>query len=83
MYVLSPRYGSVRSNDEFTSYGVAAGAEALASSLASGVEGVVVSLIKLFGDAQVLIPMQLKPIEGAESEGAKGFFKGVGKGLIG
>lgn len=25
----------------------------------------------------------MKPIEGAESEGAKGFFKGVGKGLIG
>ena len=26
---------------------------------------------------------QMKPLEGAESEGAKGFFKGVGKGLIG
>ena len=25
----------------------------------------------------------MKPLEGAESEGAKGFFKGVGKGLIG
>ena len=25
----------------------------------------------------------MKPIEGAESEGAKGFFKGMGKGLIG
>lgn len=47
-------------------YGVAAGAEALASSVASGVEGVV-----------------MKPIEGAESEGALGFFKGVGKGLVG
>jgi vacuolar protein sorting-associated protein 13A/C len=47
-------------------YGVAAGAEAFASSVASGVEGVV-----------------MKPIEGAESEGALGFFKGVGKGLVG
>jgi len=26
---------------------------------------------------------QMKPIEGAESEGALGFFKGVGKGLVG
>lgn len=25
----------------------------------------------------------MKPLEGAEAEGAKGFFKGVGKGLIG
>lgn len=25
----------------------------------------------------------MKPIEGAESEGAAGFFKGVGKGLVG
>lgn len=27
--------------------------------------------------------LQMKPIEGAESEGAFGFFKGVGKGLVG
>ena len=27
--------------------------------------------------------MQMKPIEGAESGGALGFFKGVGKGLVG
>jgi len=47
-------------------YGVTAGAEALANSVASGVEGVV-----------------MKPIEGAESGGAVGFFKGVGKGLVG
>lgn len=26
---------------------------------------------------------QMKPIEGAESEGAFGFFKGMGKGLVG
>jgi vacuolar protein sorting-associated protein 13A/C len=25
----------------------------------------------------------MKPIEGAESEGALGFFKGMGKGLVG
>jgi len=47
-------------------YGVTAGAEAFANSVASGVEGVV-----------------MKPIEGAESEGALGFFKGVGKGIVG
>lgn len=28
-------------------------------------------------------PQQMKPIEGAESEGALGFFKGMGKGLVG
>jgi len=27
--------------------------------------------------------IQMKPIEGAESEGALGFIKGVGKGLVG
>ncbi|KAF8335473.1 vacuolar protein sorting-associated protein 13 [Cantharellus anzutake] len=47
-------------------YGVAAGAEALATSFQSGIEGVV-----------------MKPIEGAESGGAVGFFKGIGKGLVG
>ncbi|CAE6445232.1 unnamed protein product [Rhizoctonia solani] len=47
-------------------YGVTAGAEALATSIASGVEGVV-----------------MKPIEGAETGGASGFFKGIGKGLVG
>lgn len=26
---------------------------------------------------------QMKPIEGAESGGALGFFKGVGKGIVG
>jgi len=31
----------------------------------------------------MLIFAKLKPIEGAESEGALGFFKGVGKGLVG
>ncbi|KAG8880371.1 hypothetical protein FRB97_000908 [Tulasnella sp. 331] len=47
-------------------YGVTAGAEAFATSLTSGIEGVV-----------------MKPLEGAEREGALGFFKGVGKGLVG
>ncbi|GAB1518861.1 Vacuolar protein sorting-associated protein 13 [Rhizoctonia solani] len=47
-------------------YGVTAGAEALATSIASGVEGVV-----------------MKPIEGAETGGASGFLKGIGKGLVG
>ena len=26
---------------------------------------------------------QMKPIEGAETEGAFGFFKGIGKGIVG
>ncbi|KAL5518944.1 VPS13 [Sanghuangporus vaninii] len=46
--------------------GVASGAEALATSVASGVEGVL-----------------MKPLEGADAEGALGFFKGVGKGFVG
>ena len=48
------------------SYGVTAGGEALASSVASAMEGVL-----------------MKPLEGAESEGAVGFFKGMGKGIVG
>lgn len=48
------------------SYGVTAGGEALASSVASAMEGVL-----------------MKPLEGAESEGAVGFLKGMGKGLVG
>jgi len=47
-------------------YGVTAGAEAFATSIQSGIEGVL-----------------MKPLEGAESGGAFGFFKGVGKGLVG
>lgn len=47
-------------------YGLAAGAQALGTSFASGLEG-----------------LALKPIEGAESGGAGGFFKGIGKGLVG
>jgi len=29
------------------------------------------------------VTLEMKPIEGAESGGAVGFFKGVGKGLVG
>ncbi|KAH9849745.1 vacuolar protein sorting-associated protein 13 [Lenzites betulinus] len=65
-YQLRRRMNQRRNRPRHAIYGVAAGAEALATSVVSGVEGVL-----------------LKPIEGAESEGAKGFFKGVGKGLIG
>ncbi|KAI0033184.1 hypothetical protein K488DRAFT_78064 [Vararia minispora EC-137] len=65
-YQKQRRMNLRRNKPRHALYGVAAGAEALASSVASGVEGVV-----------------MKPLEGAESEGALGFFKGVGKGLVG
>lgn len=66
------------------SYGVAAGGEAFASSVVSAMEGIVVGL---FHSILLLLcltePCQTKPIQGAETEGALGFFKGVGKGLVG
>ncbi|KAF8274093.1 hypothetical protein EI94DRAFT_1696360 [Lactarius quietus] len=65
-YQKRRRMNQRRNKPRHAIYGVTAGAEAFASSIASGVEGVV-----------------MKPIEGAESEGALGFFKGVGKGLVG
>jgi len=65
-YQKQRRMSQRRNKPRHAIYGVTAGAEAFASSIASGVEGVV-----------------MKPIEGAESEGALGFFKGVGKGLVG
>ncbi|KAI0932190.1 hypothetical protein AcW2_000882 [Taiwanofungus camphoratus] len=65
-YQLRRRMDQRRNRPRHAIYGVTAGAGALANSVVSGVEGVV-----------------MKPLEGAESEGAKGFFKGVGKGLIG
>lgn len=46
--------------------GVTQGATAFASSVASGITGVV-----------------SKPLEGAEKEGVSGFFKGLGKGIVG
>ncbi|CAL1695807.1 unnamed protein product [Somion occarium] len=65
-YQMRRRLAQRRNKPRHAIYGVAAGAEAFANSVASGFEGVV-----------------LKPIEGAENEGALGFFKGVGKGLVG
>jgi len=65
-YQARRRMAQRRNTPRHAIYGVTAGGEALASSMASAVEGVV-----------------MKPIEGAESEGALGFFKGVGKGLVG
>ncbi|VDB84480.1 unnamed protein product [Peniophora sp. CBMAI 1063] len=64
-YQQRRRMAQRRNKPRHAIYGVAAGAEAFASSVASGVEGVV-----------------MKPLEGAENEGAFGFFKGVGKGTL-
>lgn len=59
--------------------------DAFANSLASGVEGVVVrSSMSYLGETHIFTRhSQMKPIEGAESDGARGFFKGIGKGLVG
>ncbi|KAK7064233.1 hypothetical protein R3P38DRAFT_3417731, partial [Favolaschia claudopus] len=65
-YQQRRRLNQRRNKPRHAIYGVAAGGEAFASSVASAMEGVL-----------------MKPIEGAESEGAFGFFKGVGKGLVG
>ncbi|TFK77101.1 vacuolar protein sorting-associated protein 13 [Pluteus cervinus] len=65
-YQARRRLNQRRNRPRHAIYGVTAGGEALASSVTSAVEGVL-----------------MKPIEGAEAEGAFGFFKGVGKGLVG
>uniref|UniRef100_A0A0W0G3E4 Putative vacuolar protein sorting-associated protein vps13 n=1 Tax=Moniliophthora roreri TaxID=221103 RepID=A0A0W0G3E4_MONRR len=65
-YQARRRMAQRRNRPRHAIYGVTAGGEALASSVASAMEGVL-----------------MKPIEGAESEGALGFFKGMGKGLVG
>ncbi|KAJ2927125.1 hypothetical protein H1R20_g9964, partial [Candolleomyces eurysporus] len=65
-YQARRRMTQRRNRPRHAIYGVAAGGEALASSVTSAMEGVF-----------------MKPIEGAESGGALGFFKGVGKGLVG
>ncbi|KAJ8463158.1 hypothetical protein ONZ45_g17681 [Pleurotus djamor] len=65
-YQARRRMTQRRNKPRHAIYGVAAGGEAFASSVASAMEGVL-----------------MKPIEGAETEGALGFFKGVGKGLVG
>jgi vacuolar protein sorting-associated protein 13A/C len=62
---------------------VTAGSEAFASSLASAVEGIVVGHNILSLAYDWLISHQTKPLEGAGTEGALGFFSGVGKGLVG
>lgn len=33
--------------------------------------------------ALLMFVVKLKPLEGAENDGARGFFKGIGKGLVG
>lgn len=65
-YQAQRRMSQRRNRPRHAIYGVAAGGEALASSVVSAMEGIVT-----------------KPIQGAETEGALGFFKGVGKGLVG
>ncbi|KAF8622462.1 hypothetical protein AX15_006983 [Amanita polypyramis BW_CC] len=65
-YQARRRLTQRRNKPRHVIYGVAAGGEALASSVTSAVEGIL-----------------MKPIEGAETGGAIGFFKGVGKGLVG
>ncbi|KAI0094888.1 vacuolar protein sorting-associated protein 13 [Irpex rosettiformis] len=65
-YQMQRRMTQRRNRPRHAIYGVTAGMDALANSVASGVEGVL-----------------MKPLEGAESDGARGFFKGIGKGLVG
>jgi len=65
-YQARRRMTQRRNKPKHAIYGVTAGGEALASSVASAMEGVL-----------------MKPLEGAESEGAVGFFKGMGKGIVG
>ncbi|KAJ3842350.1 vacuolar protein sorting-associated protein 13 [Lentinula raphanica] len=65
-YQARRRMNQRRNKPKHAIYGVTAGGEALASSVASAMEGVL-----------------MKPLEGAESEGAVGFFKGMGKGIVG
>ncbi|KAK0233092.1 hypothetical protein IW262DRAFT_1304036 [Armillaria fumosa] len=65
-YQARRRMTQRRNKPRHAIYGVTAGGEALATSVASAFEGVV-----------------MKPYEGAESGGAYGFFKGVGKGVVG
>ncbi|KAG7450519.1 vacuolar protein sorting-associated protein 13 [Guyanagaster necrorhizus] len=64
-YQARRRMTQRRNKPRHAIYGVTAGGEALATSVASAFEGV------------------MKPYEGAESGGAYGFFKGVGKGVVG
>jgi vacuolar protein sorting-associated protein 13A/C len=60
------RMSRARNRPKHALYGITAGGNAFASSLASGLGG-----------------LARHPIQGAEKEGALGFVKGVGKGLLG
>ncbi|TIB10448.1 hypothetical protein E3P92_03204 [Wallemia ichthyophaga] len=65
-YQSRRRMAQRRNKPKHALYGVAAGANAFAVSIASGFEG-----------------LALKPIEGAQRSGTGGFFKGVGRGIVG
>ncbi|KAF1998257.1 vacuolar protein sorting-associated protein-like protein vps13 [Amniculicola lignicola CBS 123094] len=62
----SRRMSRSRNRPKHALYGITAGGNAFASSLASGLGG-----------------LARHPIQGAEKEGAVGFVKGLGKGLLG
>ncbi|KAJ5374980.1 Vacuolar protein sorting-associated protein 13 [Penicillium concentricum] len=60
------RMSKVRNRPKHALYGITAGGNAFATSLASGIGG-----------------LARHPLQGAEKEGIQGFFKGVGKGVLG
>ncbi|KAJ5679341.1 hypothetical protein N7462_007585 [Penicillium macrosclerotiorum] len=60
------RMSKSRNRPKHALYGITAGGNAFATSLASGIGG-----------------LARHPLQGAEKEGMAGFFKGVGKGVIG
>ncbi|KAG6898100.1 hypothetical protein C0992_005427 [Termitomyces sp. T32_za158] len=83
-FVKKTVFGLSDSVTKFTSsVGKAAGGEAFASSVTSAMEGILVCDVACPRRALNLMSFQMKPIEGAGSEGPIGFFKGVGKGLVG
>ncbi|KAJ5086558.1 hypothetical protein NUU61_007865 [Penicillium alfredii] len=60
------RMSKARNRPKHALYGITAGGNAFANSLASGIGG-----------------LARHPLQGAEKEGLQGFFKGVGKGVLG
>ena len=60
------RIALIRNKPKHAIDGVAQGTNVLATSLVSGLTGVLT-----------------QPIKGAESDGVAGFFRGIGKGLVG
>ena len=60
------RMSKSRNRPKHALYGITAGGNAFATSLASGIGG-----------------LARHPLQGAEKEGFQGFFKGVGKGVLG